>query len=65
MLWAGLKLSLKKDPYLLYVANRERMLYKLLIKHEVVIKLNIQGYYEKICLDVFSLAAHDIILGLL
>jgi hypothetical protein len=40
------------------------MLYKLLIKHEVVTKLDIQEHYEKICLDVFSLAAYDIILGL-
>jgi hypothetical protein len=40
-LQAGLKLSLKKDPYLLYVANRERMLHELLIKHEVIIKLDI------------------------
>jgi hypothetical protein len=61
---AGLKPSLKKDSYLLHVANRERMLYKLLIKHEVVTKLDIQEHYEKICLDVFSLAAYDIILGL-
>jgi hypothetical protein len=40
-LQAGLKLSLKKDPYLLYVANGERILYELLIKHKVMIKLNI------------------------
>jgi hypothetical protein len=64
-LQAGLKLSLKKDLYPLHVANRERMLHESLIKHEVVIKLDIQGHYEKICLDVFGLAAHDIILGLL
>jgi hypothetical protein len=61
---AGLKPSLKKDLYPLHVANGERMLHELLIKHEVVIKLDIQGHYEKICLDVFGLAAHDIILGL-
>jgi hypothetical protein len=40
------------------------MLYKLLIKHKVITKLDIQGYYKKICLDVFSLAAYNIILGL-
>jgi hypothetical protein len=40
-LWARLKPSLKKDPYLLYVANRERILHKLLIKYKVIIKLNI------------------------
>jgi hypothetical protein len=41
MLKARLKLYLKKEPYLLYVANRERMLNKLIIKHKAVIKLNI------------------------
>jgi transposase InsO family protein len=61
---AGLKPSLKKDPYPLHVANGERMPHESLIKHEVVTKLDIQGHHEKICLDVFGLAAHDIILGL-
>jgi hypothetical protein len=41
VLKAGLKLYLKKEPYLLYVANRERMLNKLIIKHKAVTKLNI------------------------
>jgi hypothetical protein len=40
------------------------MLDELVIRHEVVAKLSIYRYYEKIYLDVFSLAAHDIILGL-
>jgi hypothetical protein len=64
-LQARLKLSLKKEPYLLHVANGERIPHKLLIKHKVVTKLNIQGHYKKICLDVFGLAAYNIILGLL
>jgi hypothetical protein len=64
VLRAGLKPSLKEEPYPLYVANRERMLYELIIKHEARTKLDIQGYQEKLCLDIFSLAAHDIILGL-
>jgi hypothetical protein len=41
VLKARLKLYLKKEPYLLYIANRERMLNKLIIKHEAVTKLDI------------------------
>jgi hypothetical protein len=41
VLKAGLKLYLKKEPYLLYVANRERMPNKSIIKHKAVTKLNI------------------------
>jgi hypothetical protein len=41
VLKARLKLYLKKEPYLLYIANRERMLNKLIIKHKAVTKLNI------------------------
>jgi hypothetical protein len=41
VLKARLKLYLKKELYLLYVANRERMLNKLIIKHKAVTKLNI------------------------
>jgi hypothetical protein len=37
---------------------------ELTIKHEVSTKLHIQEHQETICLDVFSLAAHDIILGI-
>jgi hypothetical protein len=37
---------------------------ELVIRHEVVAKLSIHRYHEKIYLDVFSLAAHDIILEL-
>jgi hypothetical protein len=41
VLKARLKLYLKKEPYLLYVTNRERMLNKLIIKYKAVTKLNI------------------------
>jgi hypothetical protein len=41
MLKARLKLYLKKELYLLYIANRERMLNKLIIKYKAVTKLNI------------------------
>jgi hypothetical protein len=41
VLKARLKLYLKKEPYLLYIANRERMLNKLIIKYKAVTKLNI------------------------
>jgi hypothetical protein len=41
VLKARLKLYLKKELYLLYIANRERILNKLIIKHKAVIKLNI------------------------
>jgi hypothetical protein len=41
VLKARLKLYLKKELYLLYIANRERILNKLIIKYKAVIKLNI------------------------
>jgi hypothetical protein len=41
VLKARLRLYLKKEPYLLYVANRERMLNKLIIKHKAITKLDI------------------------
>jgi hypothetical protein len=41
VLKARLKLYLKKELYLLYIANRERILNKLIIKHKAVTKLNI------------------------
>jgi hypothetical protein len=41
MLKARLKLYLKKEPYLLYIINRERMLNKLIIKYKAIIKLYI------------------------
>jgi hypothetical protein len=61
---AGLQPQLKQTLYLLQVANRQRMPRELTIKHEVSTKLHIQGHQETICLDVFGLAAHDIILGI-
>jgi hypothetical protein len=44
VLKAGLKPYLKKELYPLYVANGERMLNELIIKHKAVIKLDIQEY---------------------
>jgi hypothetical protein len=41
VLKARLKLYLKKEPYLLYVANRERIPNKLIIKYKAITKLNI------------------------
>jgi hypothetical protein len=41
VLKARLKLYLKKEPYLLYIINRERILNKLIIKYKAIIKLNI------------------------
>jgi hypothetical protein len=41
MLKARLKLYLKKEPYLLYIANKERILNKLIIKYKAITKLNI------------------------
>jgi transposase InsO family protein len=61
---AGLKPYLKEEPYPLHVANGERMPNESIIKHEAMTKLDIQGHQEKICLDIFGLAAHDVILGL-
>jgi hypothetical protein len=41
VLKARLKLYLKKEPYLLYITNGERMLNKLIIKYKAITKLNI------------------------
>jgi hypothetical protein len=64
VLKARLKPYLKKEPYPLHIANRERMPNKSIIKHKAVTKLDIQEHQEKIFLDVFGLAAHNVILGL-
>jgi hypothetical protein len=61
---ARLKPYQKQEPYFLHVANREEMPIKSGITHALVTKLNIQGHQEKIHLDVFSLAAHNVILEL-
>jgi hypothetical protein len=61
---AGLKPYQKQEPYFLHVANREEMPIKSGITHALRTKLNIQGHQEKINLDVFGLAAHDVVLGL-
>jgi hypothetical protein len=54
----------KQEPYPLHVANRQRIPDESIIRREIVVKLSIHGHQEEIYLDVFSLAAHDIILGL-
>jgi hypothetical protein len=41
MLKARLKLYLKKESYLLYIINKERILNKLIIKYKAIIKLDI------------------------
>jgi hypothetical protein len=64
VLRAGLKPYRKQEPYFLYIANREEMPTESGITYAIVTELNIQGHQEKIHLDVFSLAAHNIILGL-
>ena len=51
--------------YILHVANGEPMPNEERITHEVrQVTLSIQEHEEKIDLDVFGLATHDIILGL-
>jgi transposase InsO family protein len=64
MVRAGLHPFLKKRPYPLHVANGERMPQESVIKHEVSTTLHIQETKWIGTLDVFGLAAHDIILGL-
>jgi transposase InsO family protein len=64
VLRAGLKPYRKQTPYSLHVANGERMPTESGISHAVNTELNIQGHQEKIHLDVFGLAAHDVVLGL-
>jgi hypothetical protein len=64
VLRAGLKPYRKQEPYFLHVANGEEMPTESGITHAIVTELNIQGHQEKIHLDVFSLAAHNVVLGL-
>ena len=64
LLRAGLQPRQKQRSYELHVANGEQMPHESTIKHEVTTRLNIQGYQRRIHLDVFGLAAHDLILGL-
>ena len=62
---AGLTQLRKQQPYPLHVANGEPMPNEERITHEVrQVTLSIQEHEEKIDLDVFGLATHDIILGL-
>jgi hypothetical protein len=62
---AGLKPQRQGEPYPLQVANRQPMPGEGEITHEVIrVPLQIQQHLEEITLDVFSMATHDIILGL-
>ena len=62
---AGLKPRRKKKSYTLFVANGQPMPGETEITHEVTgVTLDIHGHQEKLDLDVFGLATHDIILGL-
>ena len=63
---AGLRPQRKKEPYPLRVANGEPMPEESEITHEVTdVRMNLQGHYKEISLDVFRMATHDVILGLL
>ena len=63
---AGLQLQQKKDLYLLHVANREPMPQELEITCEVSsVPIKLSKHYKEITLDIFRIATHNIILGLL
>jgi hypothetical protein len=64
VLRARLKPYQKQEPYFLHIANREEMPTESGITYAIVTELNIQGHQEKIHLDIFSLAAHNVILEL-
>ena len=62
---AGLRPLRKEESYPLHVANGQPMPGGNQITHEVTgVTLSIQDHQEKLDLDVFRLATHDIILGL-
>jgi hypothetical protein len=58
---AGLKPLKKRNPYSLRMGNGQTSI----IRHEVLgVPLDIHAHHEKIDLDYFGLATHDVILGL-
>jgi hypothetical protein len=61
---AGLRPFRKRQSYPLHVAKGQKMPGDAIIEHEVTRILHIQDNQWKMNLDVFGLAAHDIILGL-
>jgi transposase InsO family protein len=61
---AGLQPSWKKKPYSLHVANGQTMPGGFVINQEIHTTLHIQGHQQRVCLDIFDLADHDVILGL-
>jgi transposase InsO family protein len=64
MMRAGLHPFQKEQSYPIHVANGQRMPGESVIRHEVMTTLHIQDKQWKVNLDVFGLAAHDIILGI-
>jgi hypothetical protein len=59
---AGLQPLKKQQPYLLHIGNGQTSI----IQHEVLrVPLELHKHHEKINLDYFELATHNVILGLL
>jgi hypothetical protein len=54
----------KTDLYQLYIVNGVEMLQNATITHDTIAMINIKGRSMRVHLDIFGLAAHDIILGL-
>ena len=62
---AGLRPLKKRVPYPIHVANGQPMPEQSEIRHEVIsVPMEIHGHQEKLTLDYFGLATHDVILGL-
>ena len=65
MFIVGLKPLKKRNLYLLYVANRSKILGVETIKYKVIsIFIEILGHTKRITLDYLRLATYNIILGL-
>jgi hypothetical protein len=63
-LQAGLQPSWKKKPYSLHIANRQTMPRGFIINQEIHTTLHIQEHQQRVYLDIFNLANHNVILGL-
>jgi transposase InsO family protein len=61
---AGLQPLRKAKPFSISLANGEEMPGQEQITHEVTTVMEMQGHTERITLDFFGLAIHDVILGL-
>jgi hypothetical protein len=62
---AGLRPLRKIDIYQLYIVNRAEMPQNATITHDTTATINIKGRSMQVYLDIFGLAAYNIILGLL